>query len=634
MTVVNQFASVVVDTTRSPFARHRMVPVRTVRLNDEVWAPRIRTNREVSIPRQLELLEQSGRLPNFRKAAGKLEGQFEGIYFNDSDVYKWLEAASWSLSTDPDPVLEHQVEAVIREVADAQQPNGYLDNFYVAGEDKKRWTELKRTHELYCAGHLIQAAVAHHRATGKTSLLDIARRFADHICDEIGPAEEGKRPGTDGHPIIEMAMVELARETGEQRYLDQASYLLDARGHGLAGGDEYRQDHKPFRELDTMVGHAVRIIYLNSGAADLYAETGDETLLAALERLWENATTKRMYLTGGLGARHDGEAFGADYELPNDRAYTETCAAIGSIMWNWRMLMLTGEAKYGDLMEWTLYNAFLSGVSVDGLSYFYVNPLADEGGHRRQTWFECSCCPPNIARTFASLPGYFYSIADDGIFVHLYGQGTADIALPDGRSLRLRQRTEYPYDGNVTLGIESAGKFTLSLRIPGWCAAGATVMVNSEPVSEQPQPGSYLTIERDWSAGDQIRLSFPMPVQLVEAHPHLLENTGRWAVTRGPLVYCIEQADHPGVDIDGVTLLRGVEFSVESRPSMLGGIVALTATALEQRPASVWDGKLYLPAGDADSRTPAFKSTIITAIPYHTWANREAGPMRVWLRHN
>jgi len=634
MSVVNRTASVVVDTARSPHARLRALTVDAVRLDDEFWAPRIRLNREVTLPTQLELLERTGRLANFRKGAGKESGRFEGFYFNDTDVYKWLEAAAWTLATDPDPLLDRQVDEVIQVAADAQQPNGYLDNYYVAGDDEKRWTELYRTHELYCAGHLIQAAVAHHRATGKTTLLDVARRFADHICDVLGPAEEGKQPGTDGHPEIELALVELARETGDRRYLDQARYLLDVRGQGLAGGDEYRQDHKPYRELDAMVGHAVRIIYLNAGAADIYAETGDPTLLTTLERLWDNTTTKRMYLTGGLGARHDGEAFGDDYELPNARAYTETCAAIGSVMWNWRMLLLTGEARYADLMEWTLYNAFLPGLALNGREYFYVNPLADEGKHRRQPWFECSCCPPNIARTIASITGYFYTLSDAGIQVHLYGQGTAEIALPDGRTVRLRQQTRYPWDGDVAIEVDGEGDFTLSVRLPSWCEQGATIEINGEPASDHLQPGSYLPIQRNWSTGDVVRLHFPMPVTLIEAHPRIAEDTGRWAVTRGPLVYCVEQADHAGVDLNALVLTHGVSFMPEERPSFLGGTVVLTSSGWEERSAFDWDGRLYRSVDPTAEQELDTHQVPLTFIPYYAWANREPSAMRVWLGHD
>lgn len=626
--------SVIVDTTRSPHAPYHGLPISAVHLDDEFWVPRIRLNREVTLPTQLELLEQTGRMANFRKGAGKEPGRFEGFYFNDTDVYKWLEAAAWTLATNPDPLLDCQVDEVIQLVADAQQPNGYLDNFYVAGDDDKRWTELWRTHELYCAGHLIQAAVAHHRATGKTNLLDVARCFADHICDVLGPAEEGKQPGTDGHPEIELALVELARDTGDQRYLDQARYLLDVRGQGLVGGDEYHQDHKPFREFEAMVGHAVRILYLNAGAADIYAETGDQTLLTTLERLWDNTTTKRMYLTGGLGARHDGESFGDDYELPNTRAYTETCAAIASVMWNWRMLLLTGDAKYADLMEWTLYNAFLPGLALNGREYFYVNPLADEGNHRRQTWFECSCCPPNIARTIASITGYFYTVAGSAIQTHLYGQSTADIPLPDGRTIRLRQQTRYPWHGDVAIDVEGEGDFTLSLRLPSWCDQGATVEVNGNPITADLLSGTYLPIQRTWSSGDVVRLHFPMPVTLIEAHPRVLEDTGRWAVTRGPLVYCIEQADHAGVDVDSMTLPGEVNFAVEERPTFLGGVIALTTAGQEKRPATGWVDRLYRRVESAVSEQAQSNPTQITFIPYYVWANREPGAMRVWLRHD
>ncbi|MEA2598151.1 MAG: uncharacterized protein QOF01_4620, partial [Thermomicrobiales bacterium] len=593
MSVVNRAASVVVDTSRSPHALYRPLPVSAVRLEDTFWAPRIRANRDVSIPAQLDLLERTGRLANFRRGAGKEGGRFEGLSFDDSDVYKWLEAASWALATDPDPGLGRRVDDVIREVADAQQPDGYLDNFYTAGDAGQRWTELTRTHELYCAGHLIQAAVAHRRATGKTSLLDVARRFADHICDVLGPAEAGKQPGTDGHPEIEMAMVELARETGDRRYLDQARYFLDVRGRGLVGGDEYHQDHRPFRGFDAMVGHAVRILYLNAGAADVYAETGDPALLATLERLWQNTTRRRMYVTGGLGARHEGEAFGDDYELPNARAYTETCAAIGSAMWNWRMLLLTGEAQYADLLEWTLYNAFLPGLALDGRSYFYVNPLADEGRHRRRPWFACACCPPNVARTLASVAGYFSTVSDAGIQVHLYAQGTADISLPDGRTVRLRQRTRYPWDGDVALEVDGEGEFALSVRLPAWCENGAAVEVNGEPVRAEVRPGSYVRLQRTWLAGDVVRLRLPMPARLIEPHPRVVENAGRWAVARGPLVYCVEQVDHPGVDLDGIVLSRGVAFATEERPSFLGGVVVMTASGREERSTIEWGDDLY-----------------------------------------
>jgi DUF1680 family protein len=620
---------VVVNLAQSPHARQRPLELTAVRLDDPVWAPRQLTNRTVTLPAQLELLEQTGRLDNFRKAAGTLSGPYAGLFFNDSDVYKWLEAAAWTLAIDPDPSLEAEVDRVIEIVAAAQQPDGYLDTYYIVGDPARRWTELERTHELYCAGHLIQAAIAHHRTTGKTSLLTVARRFADLICDVLGPAEEGKQPGTDGHPEIEMALVELARETGERRYLAQAQYLLDARGHGLAGGGPYSQDHKPFRELDSAVGHAVRFLYLAAGAADVYAETGEPALLATLERLWENMTARRMYVTGGLGARYEGESFGEDFELPNARAYTETCAAIGSVMWNWRMLLLTGEAKYADLMEWTLYNAFLPGLSVDGKAYFYVNPLADEGRHRRQPWFACACCPPNIARAIASIGGYIYSTAGSDLFIHLYAQGTAEVALADGRVVRLRQETRYPWDGDVSITVEGDGEFGLNLRVPGWCEQGAVLEVNGAPASDAMLPGGYVRLWRIWRPGDVVRLSLPMPVRLLESHPQVTENRGRVAIARGPLVYCVEQADHPGVDVRALHIGRDAEFSPEPLPDGLGEGVSLVTDATQRHDDPEWQSRLYRPV-TADS-DPEFAATQLQAIPCHLWANREAGPMRVWL---
>ena len=623
---------VVVDMSRSPHAVWQPLPLGAVRLDDPVWAPRLRRNREATIPAQHALLERTGRLDNFRRTAGTLDGEFRGLYFDDTDVYKWLEAAAWCLATDPDPALERLVDETIAEVAAAQQPDGYLDNYYTARPGAERWTELTVTHELYCAGHLFQAAVAHHRATAKTTLLDVARRFADLICDVFGPAEAGKRPGTDGHEEVELALVELARETGDGRYLEQARYFLDARGHGLVGGDEYHQDHKPFRELDAMVGHAVRAVYLNAGAADLYAETGEPALLAALERLWANMTTRRLYVSGGIGARYEGESFGVDYELPNGRAYAETCAAIGSVMWNWRMLLVTGDAKYADLLEHTLYNAVLPGLSLDGETYFYENPLADEGAHRREPWFRCACCPPNVARLLASLPGYVAGIEDDALWVHLYAEGTVAARLGDGREVRLRQRTRYPWDGEVALEVDAKGPFALRLRVPAWCERGATLTVNGE-AQPAPTPGRYAELRRDWRPGDVVALFLPMPVCAVACHPAVAENAGRVALLRGPILYCVEQTDSAGVHPRDLVLAAGGAIAAEFRPDLLGGVVALSAEAHVVPPDPAWGDALYRTAA-LDRPAPASKAepVTVTAVPYHVWGNREPGAMRVWLR--
>jgi DUF1680 family protein len=624
--------AVTVSTSLSPHARLRPVPLNDVQLLDEFWEPRRQINCKVTLPSQFEHIEKTGRLDNFRRAAGKIDGPFQGLYFNDSDVYKWLEAASWELVASSDPGLERMVEAAIAEVEDAQQPDGYLNTFFTYDRASERWTNLTDKHELYVAGHLIQAAVAHHRATGNERLLKVARRFADHICSVFGSEDEGKLVGTDGHEEIEMALVELYRDTGDHKYLDQARFFVDMRGHGLVSGREYHQDHKPFRDQDEIVGHVVRAVYLNCGAADLYAETGEPALLEALERLWENVTTRRMYVSGGIGSRYEGEAFGKDYELPNERAYAESCAAIGSVMWNWRMLVLGGDARYADLMEHTLYNALLPGISLDGQHYFYQNPLAGDGTHRRKPWFYCACCPPNIARLLASLPGYFYSTSGEGVWVHLYAQGEASVELDENRLIQLKQRTRYPWDGEVEIGVEGEGEFSLMLRIPSWCEEGASIRVNGEPLDEEILPGTYAEIRRAWRPGDTVLLHLPMPVRLVESHPHVTENKGKVALMRGPILYCVEQADNSGVDPRDVVLQARADFPSEFRAELLGGVTVIEASAEVVAPDKGWEGRLYRTARLEGRRASHGKPVRITAVPYYAWANREPGPMRVWLQ--
>ena len=486
-------------------------------------------------------------------------------------------------------------------------------------------------HELYCAGHLIQASLAHHRVTGDDRLLRVAQRFADHICDVFAPPEAGRHPGIPGHEEIEMALVELARETGESRYRDQARFFLDGRGQGLIGGRAYHQDHRPFRELERMAGHAVRALYLNAGAADLYADTGETALRAALDRLWQNMTTRQMYLSGGVGSRYSGESFGKDYELPNERAYAETCAAVGSVMWSWRMLALEGDARYADVLETALYNGFLTGVSLDGMAYFYQNPLADDGTHRRRSWFDCACCPTNAVRLLASLPGYLYGLSDDGIWLHLYAQGTARLGLPRGGTVRLQQSTRYPWDGEVDLQVEDRGTFGLFLRIPAWCEAGAAMQVNGQPSSGALLPGSYAQIRRTWQPGDRVHLHLPMPVRRVECHPYAVENVGQVALMRGPLLYCVEGADNPGVDPRALLLSTRALFSAEFTPDLLGGVVLLRGVAREVPPARDWEDRLYRMARPRPARAEG-RRVDVAAIPYYAWANREPGPMRVWLR--
>jgi DUF1680 family protein len=628
----------VVDTTRSPEALLLPVPLSAVRLRDDFWAPRRRANRAVTIPTQYRLLEETGRLDNFRRAAGKIGGEFHGLYFNDSDVYKWLEAAAWAVVAEPSSEITGMMDAVIAEVAAAQRPDGYLDTYYSNERAGERWTNLRDMHELYCAGHLFQGAVAHQRATGADTLSSIARRLADHICDTFGPEETGKRAGTCGHPEIEMGMVELARATGERRYLDQAQYFLDVRGRrnadgscGVIGGRSYHQDHLPFREFDRMIGHAVRHAYLNAGAADLYAENDDATVFDALRRTWRNMTERQMYITGGIGSRYEGEAFGADFELPNARAYTETCADIAVIMWAWRMLAITRDAQYADVMELALYNGFLSGLGLDGQSYFYVNPLADDGTHRRQPWYECACCPPNIARLIASLPAYLYNTGrDGGVWVHLYAESDASLPLSDGSLVRVAQRTRMPWEGTIELEfLASRGNLpALHLRIPAW-AAGATAELDGKPVDAPVTPGSYLVV-RPRAGAAHVQLNLPVAVRWVESHPYAAENTDAVALLRGPLVYCAEGVDHPGVDLRDLRVSPTAAPQEAWQPDLLGGVVTLAAPAAVQSLGEAWTGTLYRQAfsAPAGSERPA----TLTAVPYYAWANRAAGQMQVWLR--
>ena len=622
----------VVDLRCSPYCALRPVSVTDVRLEDTFWAPRLRINREVTIHAQLRHCEATGRVDNFRRAAGQLEGQFQGIFFNDSDVYKWAEAASWSLAAHPDAGLDADLDGIIAVVAAAQEADGYLNTYFTGDRKAERFANLKDMHEIYCAGHLFQAAAAHYRATRKETLLGVAIRLADHLYGMFGP---GGRVGACGHEEAEMGLVELARITGDPRYLELARLMIEARGREprALGGSQYHQDHLPVSEQREMVGHAVRHLYLCCGVADVVAETGNPKYLAALDGLWNNFTQKKMYITGGAGARWEGEAFGADYELPNDRAYTETCAAIGSVMWNWRMLHLTGLPQYADVMEMTLYNAVLPGLSLDGEKYFYQNPLADRGKHRREEWFGCACCPPNVARLLASLPGYFYSTSHVGAYIHLFGASTARLEFGVGEFIALRQETDYPWSGEIEVHVEQAPERELSLyvRIPFWAdATDVSITVNGDDAGVDPEdaPGQYCAVRRVWKAGDCLRLILPMPVEWVESHPHVIGNQGRIALQRGPLVYCVEQADNASLDPWDLALPFDAEF--EAAEQLIEGhrVVALQTEAVVRRDDE-WNSALYRPYVGADAA--ANEPAILTAIPYYAWANRAPGPMAVWL---
>ena len=639
-----------VDVTASPNAAHRPVPIDAVTLADDFWAPRIRLNRQRTIPAQFALLEETGRLNNFRRVAGTWEGPHVGREFNDSDVYKWLEAASWALvaATDEERArIERLIDTAIEIVGSAQGDDGYLDTYYALEREGERWSNLRDRHELYCAGHLIQAAVAHHRVTGKSSLLDIATRFADLICDTFGPASEGKREETDGHPEIEMALVELSRATGNRRYLDQARFFIDVRGRGTIGGGDYHQDETPLRQQSAMVGHAVRAVYLNAGAADTLAEERDPALRSALGAMWDNMMTRRSYISGGIGSRWEGEAFGKDYELPNTRAYAESCAAIGKVMWAWRMMLLAAEddTRWVDAIEHTLYNGMLPGLSLDGEQYFYQNPLEDDGSHRRQPWFGVACCPPNIARMLPMLPGMVATVTTrravgeelgalhDTVWLHLIAAGTVKVDLPSGGAITFEVRTRYPWDGDIEIEVtelEEAGNLTLNVRIPGW-TDGASGEINGEALpSAETAAGQYATLNRVWAVGDTVRLKLPMRIRRMAAHPRVTDSVGRVALVRGPLLYCIEEADNHRGDVRDIVLDNARDLHPAWRPDVLGGCVTISGTAELAPPDAGWSGTLYRETGTGPEM--ARETVTMEAIPYHLWANRGRGPMTVWIR--
>lgn len=614
----------VVDTSNSPYAKLRPVPIEDVKLQDEFWIPYIERLRKVTIRSQYELLESTGRISNFRMVSGKENGNFRGLFFNDSDVYKWVEASSFLLANEFDDELYGTVKRVVEDIASAQDVDGYLNTFFSLERKGQRWTNLRDMHELYCAGHLIQAAIALHRATSDRKLLEVATRLADHIVSIFGP---GERPGTPGHPEVEMALVEMYRETRNHAYLELAKKFIDNRGRGIIGGSPYHIDHKPFRELSEIVGHAVRALYLNCGAADLYMETGEVGLWEALGRLWDNMVRYKMYITGGVGSRHEGEAFGVNYELPNVQAYAETCAAIANFMWNWRMFLASGDAKFVDVMELALYNGILAGISLNGKEYFYVNPLADRGAHRRQTWFECACCPPNVARLLASLPGHVYSVSADEVWVNLYCQSTARLKL-GGETFTIVQRTRYPWDGDVEidLKVEREREMAVMLRVPSWCR-GTKVSVNGAEVKMDPKPGAYLELRRAWRTGDKIEISMPMPVRRISCNPNVYENLGRVVLGRGPVIYCLEAVDNPDFDVWDFVIPEDTRLRYEWVPSLLNGVVVIRGKgyALD----SDWGQKhLYR---DVGSRSKA-REVEFLAIPYYAWSNRDPGPMTVWVR--
>ena len=630
------------------------LPLTAVHVEDKFWAPRIEVNRTHTLETVHRKLIETGAIQNFAIAAGKAPGKFRGPFWSDSDVYKWLEGVSYSLAERRDPQLEVAADEVIASIAAAQMPDGYLDTYFQLVEPGLRWKYLAFGHEMFCAGHMYEAAVAHFEATGKRTLLNVAIRHADHVDATFGP---GKQDGQPGHEEIELGLVKLYRATGEKRYLKLAQYFLDQRGrkpsifeleyrkldanrtteflgrtitfHTLQDemfrrdpnrfDTQYSQDHLPVRQQDKVVGHAVRAMYLYSGMTDVAGETRDRGLFDAVTRLYRDLTTKRIYVTGGIGPSAENEGFTRDYDLPNETAYQETCASIGVAMWAERMLALTGDGQYADTMEAALYNGFPAGVSLDGDTFFYDNPLYSAGKVTRKTWFTVPCCPTNVARIMPSIGKYIYSQSEDALWVNLYVQGRA------AGKLSLSQRTDFPWSGTVKLTISKppAGEYGLRLRVPGW-AGGADFKLNGQPVHPTVDKG-YAVFRRRWAEGDLIALTLPMPVQFLEANPNVLEDRGRVALRRGPVIYAIEQADNQA-DLDRLVLPRSAKLEAHYEPGLLKGVAVITGEAM-LRPAASWHDQLYRPAGNEPLQGPVN----IRAVPYCTWANRGLGRMAVWI---
>ncbi len=612
------------------------VPFTSVSVSDPFWSPRLQASREVTIPLAFSKCEETGRYQNFIRATQPCDTfKVEGFPFDDTDVYKTIEGASYLLQTYPDPALESYIDSVLVLVAAAQEPDGYLNTSYTMNPaHPHRWMGPGRwdavevlSHEFYNLGHMVEGAVAHYRATGKRNFLDIAIRYADCVSRAIGDGE-GQRALVPGHQIAEMALAKLYLATGDKKYLDQAKFFLDKRGY-TSRKDAYSQAHKPVVEQDEAVGHAVRAAYMYAGMADVAALTGDTAYIAAVGRIWDNIVGKKLYITGGIGARHDGESFGDAYELPNLEAYCETCAAIGNVYVNHRLFLLHGDSKYYDVLERTLYNGLISGVSIDGGRFFYPNPLASEGQHQREPWFGCACCPSNICRFIPSLPGYLYAVKGRDVYANLYIGGTAKLKV-GGRDVTLSQSGDYAGTGRqaITVDANKAGRFTLKLRIPGWArdivapgglyafvgnAGGYTVKVNGEEVAGALDKG-YLAIDRKWKKGDRVELEFPMEPRFVAARPEVEADRGRLAVQRGPLVYCAEWPDN---DFAFGAAVVNPEMPMTIRSSdMLGGvtIVDVPAQLVERR-----DGRLGL------------SDVKLAMIPYYAWAHRGKGKMAVWL---
>ena len=624
------------------------VPLKQVQITGGFWRPKLDTNRTVTIPHILQQNEKTGRVDNLRKGAGRMTGEYQGRRFNDTDVYKVIEAAAYTLISHPDPDLSRKLDELIDLIGAAQQPDGYLFPARTvnpakpaAGVGTERWMyENTGSHELYNAGHLYEAAVAHFQATGNRTLLDVAVKNANLVRKVFGPSARRDAPG---HEEIELALVRLFQTTNDRRYLDLAKFFLDERGKKHASQDypadsnfamyndrPYRQDHVAVIDQPRAVGHAVRATYLYAGMTDIAGMLGDRAYDKAVDRLWQDVTSKRMYVTGGLGARGTVEAFGDDYELPNQTAYTETCASVGGLLWHHRMFLKSGDAKYLDAFEQTLYNGYLSGVSVRGDTFFYQNPLESAGRAERSAYFDVACCPANLARLMARLPELIYAQRMDEIFVNLYAESTAVVKLAKG-DVGISQATQYPWDGKVSISLQlpDAIEFTLRLRAPGWLGdapvasdlyrfakrtddATVTLVVSGRSTPVQIENG-WITLRRRWMSGDRVDLTLPMSTRRVFAHEAVKDDVGKAAIQRGPLVYSLEGLDNGGRVVDAVIPLTA-QFTPVFQGELLGGVMVLKT---DLRGAAL----------------PMAATRIYTAIPYFAWANRGRGEMVVWVRY-
>ena len=606
------------------------VPYQQVHIKDRFWTLRQEINRSASVPHSLDELIKTGDLANFKLASeGAMEGR-KGFVFQDSDTYKVIEGAADTLATHPDPVLDAKLDEIIAMIAKAQMPDGYIDTYYQVTEPGQRFTNLRDNHELYCAGHLFEAAAAHYWATGKKNLLKIAVKYADLLYARYGP--ESGQLGYGGHPELELALVKLARATGDQRYFRLAENLVKTRGSHFFAKEHntpdaeydgtYWLDDVPITQHREIKGHAVRAAYLMSGATDVVRQTGDPAIEKMLGRVWNNVTNRRIFLTGGIGPSGSNEGFTVDYDLPNLSAYQETCASIAMAMWGYRMGLLHGDAQYFDAVENALYNAMLAGVSLDGTKFFYVNPLASTGNHHRQDWFDCACCPPNVLRTVATLGGYAYAQKGEDVFVNLYVPGSVDLKL-NGKPVTAEVKGNYPWDGHlqIKLAVGSETHAGLHFRIPGWCK-GAQLKLNGKQIAQPVVDRGYMVLDRKWSRGDTVDLELPMPVDRLEANPQVKEDIGRLAVRRGPMIYCAEAVDQT-TPVDELILPRDAALKPEWHGDLLGGVTEIVGSA-ERIPTAEWDGQLYKAA-------TAPVPTAIKLVPYCAWDNRKAGAMEVWL---